>query len=88
MAKVYGASDDRLIIEDSTYEYEGIGCYSSDVRMWFTDGTVVLMSYDEGVWCLFIEHKGSAELFFTSLADRVILNIDAEIKTHEVIDRR
>lgn len=87
MVKVYGFSDDVVEIEDSEYKYEEIGCYASEVRMWFTDGTVVLVRYVEGVWRIDVEHKGSAKIYFTSWEDRAVLNIEAEVKNHEVIDR-
>ena len=39
MVKIYGCSDDLVEIEGSKYPEDEIGCYDSDVKIWFSDGT-------------------------------------------------
>lgn len=45
MVKVYGASDDLVEIYGSTYKENEIGCFEKDVRIRFTDGTVIRIGY-------------------------------------------
>lgn len=90
MVRVYGHSDDIVAIENSNYEFDEIGCYCSNVRILFTDGTVILVSYD-GCWYIEVEVKGTAEQYLgpNFLKDYTdVFAIDAEVVTHEVIDRR
>ena len=52
MVKIYGASDDLVEIEGSDYEDE-IGCYDSDVRIRFVDGTQIRIGYPkngQAIW--------------------------------------
>ncbi|MFR4088470.1 MAG: hypothetical protein ACLT1A_11555 [Dysosmobacter sp.] len=64
MARIYGASDDLLEIEDSDFEEDEISCYNQDVRLRFEDGMVARFHYpkaeDLGVWGCEIESAGSA----------------------------
>ena len=95
MIKIYGVSDDLVEIEGSKYDEDEIGCYDSEVRIRFTDGTVVRIGYPKpgmGVWWIEVEHKGTADMELTYCEDEDaeiysdILMIDAEIVSHEVID--
>lgn len=90
MVKIYGYSDDIVVVEGSSYEFDEIGCFNSNVIIWFTDGTAIRVEYD-GCWHICVGVRGSAEAqmgldFSKSLTD--VFRIDAEIKRHEVIDRR
>ena len=84
MVKIFGSGDDKVIIRNSSYEVNEIGCCCSNVRIWFTDGTVILMGYfGFGVWRVNFEKRGTADMQL----DSGTFSIDAEIKAHEVIDR-
>lgn len=96
MVKVYGASDDLVEIEGSKYEEDEIGCYNSEVRIHFADGTVIRVGYPKpgmGVWWIEIEQQGTAHMEMTYCNDEDaeiysdIFMIDAEVVSHEVLDR-
>lgn len=64
MVTVYGASDDLVEIEGSNYREDEIGCYNHDVRIRFTDGTVIRVGYPKegkAIWWIEIEKQGSCE---------------------------
>lgn len=97
MIKVYGASDDLCEIEGSTYKEDEIDCYERDVRLRFTDGTIIRVGYpkaDVATWWIEIEKQGTALQSLTVCNDedaRIysdIFEIDAEIKSHSVIKRK
>lgn len=97
MVKVYGMSDDLCEIEGSTYREDEIGCYGSDVRIRFTDGTVIRMGYSKGyaaIWWIDVEKKGTATQTLTVCEDEDadpysdIFEIDAEIKSHSFIKKK
>lgn len=95
MIKVYGASDDLVEIEGS---FEGeIGCFESDVRIRFTDGTVIRVGYpkeDAAIWWIEVEKKGAAVQKLTICDDedaRIysdIFEINAGIKGYSVIKQK
>ena len=94
IVKVYGESDDLVEIEGSQYENDEIGCYKSEVRIWFTDGTVIRIGYSKpyiGVWYINVEEVGIAYQNLTVCEDENaypysdIFDIDAEILKHEVL---
>lgn len=94
MVKVYGYSDDLVEIEGSKYKEDEIGCYDSNVRLHFSDGTVILIGYCKpnlGVWWIEVEQKGTAEQRLTICEDEDagpysdVLEIDAEVVGHEVV---
>lgn len=94
MVKVYGVSDDLVEIEGSIYKEDEIGCYDSCVRIWFKDGTVILVGYgkgDLGIWNIEIEVTGTAYKKIQYCNDEDadvysdIFEIDSEIVKHEVI---
>lgn len=97
MVKVYGASDDLVEIEGSAYKENEIGCFEQDVRIRFTDGTVIRVGYpkeDSAIWWIEVEKQGTAFQEFTTCHDedaRIysdIFEIDAEIKGHSVIKQK
>ncbi len=97
MTKVYGASDDLVEIEGSTYKEDEIGCYAHDVRIRFLDGTVIRVGYPKdglAVWWIEVEKQGTAEQKLTICEDedaRIysdVFEIDSEIKSHSVIKQK
>ena len=102
MIKIYGASDDLVEIENSTYKEDEIGCYNSDVRIRFIDGTVIRIGYPKktllgdfiAVWWIEIEKQGTAShnLTFCENEDAEIYSdvfeIDSEIKSHSIIKQK
>lgn len=97
MTKVYGASDDLVEIEGSTYKEDEIGCYNHDVRIRFLDGTVIRVGYPKdglAVWWIEVEKRGTAEQKITICNDedaRIysdVFEIDSEIKSHSVIKQK
>ena len=96
MVRIYGASDDLVEIDGSRYDNE-IGCSYNDpkARIWFEDGTVILVSYgkqDLAVWSIVIEKVGTAKFDLQICLDEDadiysdIFEIDSEIVRHEVIE--
>ena len=102
MTKIYGASDDLVEIENSQYKEDEIGCYNSDVRIRFVDGTIIRIGYPKktilgdyiAVWWIEIEKKGTANSKLTICEDEDakiysdIFEIEAEIKSHSVIKQK
>jgi hypothetical protein len=98
MVTVYGASDDLVEIEGSNYREDEIGCYNHDVRIRFTDGTVIRVGYPKegkAIWWIEIEKQGSCEAQYLDICDdedmRIysdIFRINAEIKSHSVIKQK
>lgn len=89
MVEICGGGDSYVFIDNSTYEFDVIWCYNSDVRIQFDDGTVLLMGRDDdGCWVAFVENKGSADVTFKAFGDRLVVYIKAEVESHEVFDRR
>ena len=96
MIKIYGYSDDFVEIENSSYEENEIGCYDSIVRFCFTDGTIIRVGYSKenlAVWWIEVEKQGTADQRLEICNDEEaeiysdIFYIDAEIESHEVLDR-
>ena len=95
MVRIYGASDDLVEIEGSEYEENEIGCYDSDVRIWFADGTIILVQYGKpdfgGVLSIKIEKRGFARQSLQICEDEDadiysdIFEIDSEIIQHYVL---
>ena len=102
MIKIYGASDDLVEIENSTYKKDEIGCFDSDVRIRFLDGTVIRIGYPKktllgdyvAIWCIEIEKRGTANQKLTICEDEEaeiysdVFEIDSEIKSHSVINKK
>lgn len=96
MVRIYGASDDLVEIEGSAYKEDEIGCYNRDVRIWFTDGTVIRIGYCKpgiGVWYIVVEEIGTADNRLLLCNDEDadlysdVFEIDAEILWHEVVEQ-
>lgn len=94
MIKIYGVSDDTVIIEGATYSTDFVDCFDEDVRFTFTDGTVIRIGYnkpDLGIWYIIVEQKGTAEQSLTVCEDEDadpysdVFCIDAEIVKHKCI---
>ena len=100
--KIYGTSDDLVEIENSQYKEDEIGCYNSDVRIRFVDGTVIRIGYPKktllgefvAIWWIEVEKKGTANSTLTICEDEEariysdVFEIDAEIKSHSVIKQK
>ena len=91
---IYGYSDDTVEIENSNYNEGSIDCFDKDVRIWFTDGTIIRIGYNKpglGVWYIVREHVGTAEQTLLVCEDEDadpysdVFCINAEIKRHEVL---
>jgi len=97
MIKIYGASDDLVEIEGSAYKHDEIGCYDQDVRLRFTDGTVIRVGYNKpslAIWYINVEKQGVAKQSLTICNDEDtkiysdVFEIDAEIVRHSIIKQR
>lgn len=97
MVKIYGASDDIVIISGSTYKESSIDCYNKAVLIYFSDGTTIRVQYpkkDIAVWEIIVEEAGTAYKKLHVCNDEEediysdIFEIDAEVELHEVVDRR
>lgn len=97
MVKVYGYSDDLVAIEGGKYKEDEIGCYDSDVRIRFLDGTAIRVGYSKenlAVWWIEVEKAGTAEQSLVECNDENarpysdIFCIDSEIKSHSVIKQK
>lgn len=100
--KVYGASDDLVEIENSDYKENEIGCYNSDVRIRFVDGTVIRIGYPKrlssdvtiAVWWIKVEKIGTALSTLALCANEDanpysdVFEIESEIKSHSVIKQK
>ena len=77
--KVCGCGPDIIKIN----EQEEIGCFSSDARFRFADGTDICMRYTDGKWNVEVTKHGTADV-------RVFdegFEIDSNTLVFEVIDR-
>lgn len=97
MLKIYGASDDLVEIEGTTYLEDEIGCYKRDVRIRFVDETVIRVGYSKdtlAVWWIEVEKQGTAKQLLEVCEDEDadiysdIFYIDSEIKSHSVIKKK
>lgn len=95
MVRVYGMSDDLVEIEGAEYPYDEVGCFDSDVRIWFDDGTIIRVGYSKpnlAVWYIEVEQEGSANTNLLICEDENadiysdIFDIDAKFVKCEVLD--
>ena len=93
MIRIYGYSDDIVVIEGSKYKYSEIDCFDKDVKIWFKNGTEIKCGYGKqnlAVWYINIE-SGSGNLTVCNDENSEIYSdifeIDSEIVNHEVIRR-
>lgn len=94
MVKVYGYSDDLVIIEGPVPDE--IDCYRKEVKITFEDGTTIKIHYPKrniGVWEINILEKGKAPFNLVSCNDENartysdVFTIDAKIKEYTVEDK-
>lgn len=94
MVRVYGMSDDLVEIEGAEYPYDEVGCFDSDVRIWFDDGTIIRVGYAKpnlAVWYIEVEQQGSANTNLLICEDENadiysdIFDIDAKFVKCEVL---
>lgn len=94
MVRVYGMSDDLVEIEGAEYPYDEVGCFDSDVRIWFDDGTIIRVGYAKpnlAVWYIEVEQEGSANTNLLICEDENadiysdIFDIDAKFVKCEVL---
>lgn len=97
MLKIYGCSDDLVEIDGTKYKHDEIGCFDHDVRIRFTDGTIIRVGYPKdglAVWWIEVEKQGTAEQYLTICMDedaRIysdVFQIAAEVKSHSVIKQK
>lgn len=97
LIKIYGCGDDLVEIENSEYETDEIGCYDSDVRIRFVDGTVIRIGYPKktlAVWWIEVEKRGTAKSSLKICEDEDadmysdVFEIEAEVKSHSVIEQK
>lgn len=96
MIKVYGYSDDNLVIEGAPYPAGEIDCFDSTVEVRFSDGTRIEAGYEKdnkGIWWINVLEKGTAPQNLTECNDRDadiysdIFEIDADYVWHEVKEK-
>ena len=94
MAKVYGYSDDVVVVEHIDGYSTEIDCYNKNVSIAFSDGTVITIGYGKeklAVWWIKIEQAGSTDpdLIICDDEDAAIysdiLVIDAELASWELL---
>ena len=94
MAKVYGYSDDVVVVEHIDGGYTEIDCYNKDVRIRFQDGTQIRIGYpkkDCAVWWIELEELGTADHDLTITDDEAavgysdVLEIEAEVESVDII---
>lgn len=94
VVEIYGYSDDVVTTENSAYTQQEFDCYDRDVRIWFTDGTIIRIGYCKpklGIWYIVREHVGTADQTLLVCEDEDaeiysdVFYIDAEIERHEVL---
>ena len=64
MAKVYGYSDDVVVIEHIDGGCTEIDCYNKNVSITFADGTVITIGYGKeklAVWWIKIDQAGTTD---------------------------
>ena len=93
--KVYGYSDDNVVIEGMTEDE--IDCFDKVVELAFEDGTVVQVTYPKrpglAVWGITYVKKGEAEQTMTECEDEDadpysdVLVIEAKLTSHMVLNR-
>lgn len=96
MVVIHGASDDLVEIVGSTYVPNEIDCYDKDVKITFTDGTIIRIGYskmNKAIWGITVEKQGSAWQSLTVCNNENdqfysdVFEIEAEVEKHEVIPK-
>lgn len=96
MIRVYGYSDDNLVLDGAPYPADEIDCFDQDVIVDFDDGTQIRAGYSKpnlGVWYIKVEKKGTATQKLTECFDEDaelysdVLEIDANYVKHRKEDK-
>jgi len=66
--KIHGESDDLVYIEGSSGWDNEYGCYDRDVIIYFTDGTMLRMTY-AGHWKAVVEKEGDEPHMISQMID-------------------
>lgn len=97
MVSVYGYSDDNVEIDGTKTKYGEIGCYDSDVRIKFLDGTQIRLGYSKpnlAVWFIRIEKYGTAKFTLTTCTDENeeiysdIFTINSDVKSVKILEKQ
>lgn len=95
MSKVYGYSDDIVVIEHIDGGCTEIDCYDRDVAIRFDDDTVVHIGYGKehkGIWWIKVTDLGCADYEITECDDEEaaiysdILEIEAEAISWQIVE--
>ena len=95
MIKVYGYSDDNLVLDGAPYPADEIGCFDSTVEIRFSDGTRIKAGYPKdkaAIWWIKVLEKGTAPQTLTECDDEGaeiysdVFEIDADYVWHEVTE--
>ena len=95
MIKVYGYSDDNLVIEGAPYPADEISCFEEEVQVWFSDGTIIRCGYPKegkAIWWIKVLVDGTGESKLTVCDDEDadvysdVFEIDAEYVKHMASD--
>lgn len=96
MIKVYGYSDDNVVVDGAPYPADEIGCFDRKVQIRFSDGTLIEVEYGKNglaIWKITILEKGMAKQILTECNDENadiysdIFEIDADYVWHEIIHK-
>ena len=94
MIKVYGYSDDNLVIEGTPYPNDEISCFERIVRIAFTDGTIIDAWYPkkrQAIWAIRVIEKGTARQTLTICEDEDadiysdVFEIEADFKGYQLL---
>lgn len=96
MVRVYGESDDILVVEGSPIPAEEIDCYDEDVIVDFDDGTQIRCGYGKpncgGVLYVNVIKQGTAKHKLTECFDEDaeiysdVFEIDAKYVSHRTVE--
>ena len=97
MVRVYGESDDILVVEGSPIPAEEIDCYDEDVIVDFDDGTQIRAKYCKpihgcGAWDIKVVKQGTAEQKMKECFDEDaeifsdVFEIDAKYVSHKTVE--
>lgn len=96
MIRVYGYSDDNLVLDGAPYPADEIDCFEQDVIVDFDDGTQIRAGYSKpnlDVWYIKVEKQGTAKQELTECFDEDaelysdIFEIDAKYVKHRKVDK-
>lgn len=97
MVRVYGYSDDNLVLDGAPYPADEIGCFEQDVIVFFDDGTRIRAGYCKpnlGVWYIKVEKQGTAKQKLTECFDEDsplysdVFEIEANYVRHRKVEQK